>query len=489
MKRISAQRGISLISLMVGIGISAFLLLMVAQLSSIAQQNYIQTQNIIGLYDNAREAIQFLQSNIQVAGQGINQPNAVQNTPLVSSSPNPGGYAVLPDWAYIGYYDEPNPSNRQFNTKVMDLGQTVTPGNCANLMQSDYQNIQFFGNQYCHQCWAPSSVNFDKSTLMMSTNTSTSRCCSTDVGCPGTCGTPAYNCGGTWQNAVYQKLMRHVCITGETHPFNRCDWQNVKLPDMQKGGSALAVVYANPGPTPFITFAGNTVAAEPIQPPSSFVSYIFYVDGTNAVLRATDSANSTTYNIANNIEYMAVLVGESDTLSTYVDSNDRSFYPSLMNRYVQPSVGDLYPYRISAIRVGIVVRTQDPLRLAAPSQAPLNVLQGNDGQWITYTPPTDGRLRKVFTSTIYLNSYTLPDYQAHCTGPSGYIGPSGTYYLKAGGIPFASTWTTNDQCISWREDTCEWTPTGQCVKTGTTNCSPMTWTQCEDFRMQGLVHN
>ena len=474
-RRLDTQVGMSLVSLMVGIAISSFLLLMVAQLSTIAKQNYQQTQNIIGLYDNAREAISFLKSNVAVAGFGITQPASIPNVVLSSanSAPSPGGYGVLPDWVYLGYYDDWGCQNcgdtcRDFNNKVI-WNQVLTPTSCATAVNNTKPTSQFFGTQYCYQCVAP-DAGFDKTRLAMNTNTNSSVCCASQVNsCPGSpCASPTYNCGGACQNAVYQKLMRHVCFSGESHPFYRCTWQGVNLGVANNvSGDTLGVVFSNPGPAKFTTFSGTSVAAAPTQPPSSFRYYVFFVDNTNSMLRAYDSSNGITYNIANNIEFMAVMAGESDKWVWSGIGNQSAGNLPNMSRYVRGSTADLYPYRISSIKVGIVVRSQDPLPLTATSAA-MNVLQGTNGSWVTYTPPQDGRLRKVFTTTIFLNSYRLPDYQMHCANVGG------NAYLKIGGIPFSASWTANDECYVKNQQ-----------NVMGSNCASMATATCETLRMQG----
>ena len=133
-----------------------------------------------------------------------------------------------------------------------------------------------------------------------------------------------------------------------------------------------------------------------------------------------------------------------------------------VSRFVTYNTANLSPFRINAVRVAIVVRSQDQILFTVPANTTIQVLRGNDGNWITYTAPNDRYLRKVFTRTIYLAAYGLPSYQMHCTQVGG------SWYMKTGGIPFANTWTANDQCC------------------GGSPCATYTQNTCETERMTGV---
>lgn len=188
-----------------------------------------------------------------------------------------------------------------------------------------------------------------------------------------------------------------------------------------------------------------------------------YVDANTNTLLAGDSLQVDgggiipNTNITRNIEYMAVMLGESD-LSSTVNS---SYSAPQINRYVRPDTANLYEYRVSAIRVALVVRSTDQILDAVPASTDITLMYGNNGDPLIYTAPSDQYMRKVFTTTIYLKNYTLPAYQTHCADVGG------NYYLKTGGIPFSDTWTTNDQCC------------------GGGTCSTFDWDTCEANRMNG----
>lgn len=454
----NSASGLSLISLMVGLVVSAFLLLIISQLAFIARQNYVHTQNLIELYDNAREAMTFLRQNIQMSGFGILQPVSADNMQLNSTSytgpPPTGGSGQLFDWVYIGYYQE-NPSpNRLFPNAVIATG--ATPSSCAQNMNANFSSLQFFGLQSCGQCWSPNPAGaaFDKSVLTVSAGDTSATCCEpAGASCAppaaGTCG--LYNCGGSLQNAIYQKMMPTVCVGVNCVGAD---------PTIVPNGDVLTVYFSNPGPGLVTNFSGTDIAVSPTQPPAQLNSYTFYVDNGSSTLRTQDAALNNVFNITNNIEYMAVLVGESDLYSSVNLAGSLYSVPTV-SRYVSYNTANLYPYRISAIRIAFVVRSQDQILATVPANPVLPLMLGNDGNWVNYTAPSDRYLRKVFSMTIYLKSYGLPNYRTHC------VNVGGVWYIKTGGIPFASTWTANDQCC------------------GGAPCKTYDFNTCETQRMSG----
>lgn len=448
--------GVSLISLVIGVAVSSFLLLMVSQLAMISKRNYNQSQNLIGLSDNAREAMAFLTNNVQMSGFGIMQPVSADTLQLNSTSyagpPPTGGPGQLNNWVYIGYYQE-NPSpNRLFPNQLIASG--ATPATCAASVSVDLPTVQFFGLQSCGQCWTPNvGVAFNKALLTTNPADTTATCCEPlGASCaPPTVGNcNIYNCGGSLQNAIYQKMMSTVCVGTNCPGADAASVPN---------GDALTVYFSNPGPGLFATFTESDVPAATTQPPAALSSYTFYADTATATLKAIDSFTNLTYNMVNNVEYMAVLMGESDLYSS-VNLGTTYSVPN-MSRFVTYNTANLYPYRITAIRVAIVVRSQDQILPVAPTDTTLQVLRGNDGNWITYTAPSDRYLRKVFTKTIYLRGYGLPAYRTHC------VQVGGSWYMKTGGIPYSTTWTANDQC-------CNGSP-----------CTAYTQNTCETQRMTG----
>ena len=425
-------KGTSLLALLVGVAVSVIFLLMIAHLGSISKSNYIQAQNILELNENGRTAINFLKQYVEVGGDGILQPRTPGNLQLNSTGRTPatpptGGFAVLPDWVYIGYYGENTPQL----TNVIQTGD-ATPASCAALMDAG-NTLQFFSLQSCGVCYSPNPSGSPYDTSQLSDNPSDilATCCqasgSACSSAANLCLTPNYNCGGVNQGAVYQKLLQPVCVG------LNCAGANSSA---SPSGDVLTVYYANRGSNTLTTFTGAAVSPVAMQFAAPLNSYTFQVDNTSSTLQAIDSATGTTpYNVANNIEYMAILVGESD-LSASVGN----YTAPQMSRFVTYGTNNVYPYRIIAVRVGIVAKTADPILATAPTSNNITVMAGNDGNPIVYAAPLDQYFRKVFTTTIYLRRYQLPDYLAHCTNVSG------EYYLKTGGIPFATTWTANDQC-------------------------------------------
>ncbi len=422
------HRGFTLVSLMIGLLISAFLLLMVSQLSSLSTVNYLYTQNMTGLYDNAREALAFLRQNIQMAGYGITQPvplPATQRQALPFQT-IAGGAAVFAQWSYIGDFN----TTSQFSVTVQASGST--PATCESAMLSSYGTTQFFGLINCSTCVAPPVGGFNKSDLSLATSINGAGCCmSTTTNCRNRgiqpCSTPYYNCGG-FSMAVYQKNIQYLCVGSSC----------AGVPSgITASGDILTVYFSNPGPNTTTTFSGATIPVSTYQPPSALNSYTIYVDSATTTLKAYDSIANTTYNVVPNIEVMNVLVGESDLLSSVTTSSVGTYSVPTVSRYITYNTENLYQYRISAVRVAFSARTQNQVLLTNQAYN-LTLMEGNNGTAITYAA-TDRYIRQAFTTTIFLNAYSLPVYQLHC------VNVGGTYYMRSGGIPFATTWTTNDQ--------------------------------------------
>ena len=290
------------------------------------------------------------------------------------------------------------------------------------------------------------------------------------------CAAPVYSCGASdgapspnWSAPVYQRLMQHLTVSTNT---------------TNGGDDILQVNFINTGPQLMTSYGGGSIPIDANKPPdpTRVNNYIFQVNNRNLqLIEQISNSPRNTYTIAQNIERMYVLVGESDRVLTQIVTGAQSTQLPEMNRYVRFSssnryttsyasgTANLYPYRVNAVRIALVASSQDGLTPTAAATS-MNVMRANDGTFITYTPASaDRRLRKVFITTIYLNSYGLPEYRMHCA-----LNSSGTnYQLKTGGIPFVQM-TTNDLCCANNNYT-----------SSPGSCTTQSFALCEQQRMTG----
>ncbi|MBP6103743.1 MAG: PilW family protein [Gammaproteobacteria bacterium] len=436
------NKGFSLLSLIVGVATSSLLLLTITQLSSISRANFSKNEKMIQIYVDARNAIDILRKYVPMAGVGIQQPSSAPvipiqyaaNTSFTAPNTAVAGAAVLRDWVYVGTYSGITGGAPSYTYNAPSAGLSV-PLYCANTITTNQPSSHFMGLlpdltiPLQHKCYYGTNPGW---TPVQSSTYSRGYCCNSS----GTCTAPIYSCGASnassqWAASVYQKLVSHISGTVGTGT----------------NSDSLRVYFSNRGPTKMKSYDGTDLNVDTNKPPLTLYNYTFQVDPASATLQMVDAGSGKTYNIAKNVEYMAVLVGESNRIATNTVTPNQPMELPEMNRYVRFNTGNLYPYRITAVRVALVVRSEDNVLATTPATpTTLNLMKGNNNVMITYTPPApDRRLRKVFLTTIHLNAYALPEYRMHCSP----VTVGGNYKLKIGGIPFVSTaWTTNDQCCA-----------------------------------------
>ncbi len=449
------HKGFSLLSLIVGVACSSLLLLTIAQLSSISRANFFKNESTLQLYVDGRNAIQLLRQYVPMAGVGIQQPTSAAAPNITytvlgagaGAAPLPGGGpAVLKDWVYVGMATIPiSPVPPSYTYAVSATPQPTWCTQQANLLKSTpnptpaaiTNNFMALQGANCYYSTNPGWSAVSASTYL------NGLCCANPLNTTN-CANSVYSCGasngsGLWAASVYQKLVPHL---------------NVPTINAAIGGDTLQVYFANRGPQTMSSYDGTLIPADanagpPANaPPLTLYNYTFQVvrNSSAYTLQMTDAGSGKLYNVANNVEYMAVLVGESDRILSKDVAGDGTQTMQLpeMNRYVRFNAANLYAYRITAVRIALVVQSNDNVLTAAPSSStPLNLMLGSDNTMITYTPPVDRKLRKVFVTTIYLNSYALPEFRMNCVPGSS----AGTYQLQTSGIPFSTTpASNNDLC-------------------------------------------
>lgn len=444
------HKGFSLLSLIVGISCSSLLLLTIAQLSSISRANFFKNERTLQLYVDGRNAIQILRQYVPMAGVGIEQPASaavpnIQYTVLGAGVGNPplpgGGPAVLKDWVYVGMANISSGSSYTYVSSATSQPLWCTAQ--ANLVKSTpsttpatiTNNFMALQGANCYYStnpgWSP-----------LSASTYFDGLCCANPNNAANCAAPVYSCGASngaalWAGSVYQKLVPHL---------------NVPTIGAALGGDTLQVYFANRGPQTMRSYDGTIISADANSAPPTnatpltLYNYTFQVvrNGATYALQMMDAGSGSLYNVANNVEYMAVLVGESDSIQSNTTAiiNQPLQLPE-MNRYVRFNAANLYAYRITAVRIALVVQSKDNVLATAPATpSALTLMIGSNNVPITYTPPADRKMRKVFVTTIYLNSYALPEFRMNCVP-----GTAGGYQLQTSGISFTQVAATaNDLC-------------------------------------------
>lgn len=409
-----------------------------------------------------------------------------------------GPAAVIPGWKYLGYYyDCGAPSggndwrlgapkiNSPLGPNFIAPGGT-TPGNCANAALNWNYNatypdngIYFMSLESVQQCNI-SDPNYDQTELLSrlvpyyndvySPCNGSNKCYQN-----GACGyatlcsaDPGHNCGGQCRMAVYQYLMPHVTVT--TNPNGM--------------GDQLAVIFAirdgiNNIPDcsgKYISPVANPITTVPIMIQNKFQVAISATSGLptlqcQSMQRVNGSWSVLTQwtDIVPNIEYFRVMLGLNDNIDR--NSNTASGFSSTsVNRYVAtPIPSPVYtngawanttadPNRILSIRLAFVARSGDAL-LPAAQKPTLTLFPSSTISPltpITYTPQTADRLlRKVFTTTIFLDAFLITDYPPHCVAATG---GSGNYYIKIGGIPWLGSVAPSDVCCGNGAGSCYYYP-------------------------------
>jgi len=450
-KFLKRQRGDTLISLLVALVAGAFLLVALMQTVFLVNQTYITIKNVSGIYENGRQAIDYLRQEIVKAGYGMTQPSYDSSVTTTNGSGINTVAHVFKNWTYIGTYQD-NPS-RLFSTAL----SANTTDACRGLMETTTYPYPFFGMQDGNQGWALPSSSVNKYTSFSGNNSKLSyfntssynaTACSAET-------SNTYNCGGSWSNAVYERVMHHILVPGDAYPPS----SNPPPPSavgtafatLIQGGSIaasdqLTIAYNSDGTslTPADAFGTavplstsptntrfpdvyNTFGIGSYTPPGSTtaipVLQALTQNNVNSTLTQANSGKPVP--VVSNVEFMYILLGED----TYGAGSP--------TRYVPMDDPSLDPKRIVSVRVYIVVRSEDALFSGTqtppplPSLLPAGILGSSNSNWsLTYAAPADGCLRKLFSTTIYLKNAHLAPIQAQCA-----LSATGKYFVQTAGVP------------------------------------------------------
>lgn len=583
-EKLSNASGLTLVSMLIGVSLSAFLLLGLSQLLQIVVKNYRYTTNINQLNDDARFAINYLNTQLSMSGYGMSTP-----TPLVAFPSGGAPQMALPGWKYIGcYLSPPGSVSGQFPTTAVGI-----PSSCASAATiQNLTNINFFGMQNGSQCLQPTPSGMTRSTLNATQ-------ADPYVNCVQACSNnSAYNCGApsgltfyqscpnanwatTWTTTVISPpqtatlnipiansgsitgLALGICnyfrvtlkassnpttytiptqygdcnnqlgglcgalaipvayfptfstsyavTAGDTltltatalTPWARLIYSTTQTPDLnafpffvviygtaQTTGGAIyerAIPYSfatlndgatvngqtsdsisfhitNPtgSPTPVTDCLGNPMTTNMLQnlqiTTGSQIQCRQTAVSATPIVAGASLTYATNTPVLNSVEYMKVLLGESD----YGDGS--------VSRYVAPNEATLDPSNIVSARIALVMATQDALLPIPASASAMNLMPGPGGTMMTYTPPNDGRIRKVFVTTVYFKNNNAQPYEKHCAAGGG------GFYIRAGGVRNQNTWQSNDSCCAATPGNCYWYPTQTACEAAknTIICSPYT---------------
>lgn len=269
-----------------------------------------------------------------------------------------------------------------------------------------------------------------------------SSCCVTGYGpsCSALGGGVTYNCGGTEGGSTTRCLTTN--IAGTTGVTNSAMIYERLTPVAEDSGStgtnsssSLSIYYTNKSSSTTVPNCTNgsvpaawSGANVGVVAKSTFTIGLWNNTAASDATCATQSSNcipnlqctpeyatytnttgytaQTTLPIIEGIEYMKVMVGE-DNFGERDYTGNKATSPS---RWVELGNSSVDATNIVAIRVGIVVRSANPV-LAKASQPTLFVMRSWSGTAATFTPSVaDKYLRKVFVFTIPLSNFTHRDY-------------------------------------------------------------------------------
>ncbi len=427
--------GMTLASMLIGLALSSFLILGLGELLQVGSKSQKYTNNMNQLNANALSAIRYLNAQLSMSGHGMAVPTTLKSIPPANAG---APQMAIPGWTYIGCFTDTNSSLFSTNST------SGLPSKCAKDVPA---TSNFFGMMNGGTCYKPTTTTNRANLLPKQSSPNTcSTACSTNS---------AYNCGGPTATpqafTVYERIIPHsLAILNDGLAINGTTVQGQK-------SDSISMHMTNPsGQEPLTDCLGNPMTGNILQNFSIVAgAQVQCNQMTQSATPIIATANPTYANntpVLNGVEYMKVLVGESD----YDDG--------AVSRYLAPGDATIDPTNIISLRIALVMVTQDVINpIATPAPSPVDLMAGPGGTMLTYDPPNDGKIRKVFVTTIYFEDRAVIPYENHCV-----LGTGGAYYIKTGGV------RNQNQTAPASSDT------GTYCTNGTTNFSYNTLALCEN---------
>lgn len=465
-KNFKSSTGFTLIDLMIGLLIGTVIAAALSQLLMISRQSFTQITNVSDLLTNSAQIVEYLRTNIRNAGNHIVYPPGTRppfnfsgiNAACCNGNQNRyGAVPAFPGWIYIGYFNDCGMGTASTNAWRIGNGN-VSPANNSNpqtcaTVTAQYgnpttpDNARYYFGMECNCQTFCSDPGYDQSELLTRVNTTGDQAtyCIAD---------PPYNCGGWCRIDVYQKLIAPVTVV--TNPVDATKGDQVSVTFAVRSGSGnitncLGQPISLPGagvssPNYWQQNGKSTnVTTVPV-----LVNNSFRVSPNKTLQCQTYTQTNGTWTLAgsgwtditppNTVEYMRVILGVNDGLGT--PSMGRTVDSWSVGRYALPTAAVAPPLdnnSIKTVRVALVVTSTNPT-LTTPKTTPIVLFPATNTTW---TPPADRYQRRLVTATIMLDAINYTTYPAQCV-----LGNSGTYYIKAGGIPWINGATASDWCYS-----------------------------------------
>ena len=384
MFNVKRSRGVTLIELMIAMVISTIVLLGVATVYSSTKRSYKVQEEMARLQENARYAFNVMSRDIRGAG-------FIGCNPTINSLLDSNDDALFDFQAGVeGWEFDANGTAPGDDYTITSLTNTGAASNWGGVDWSQDGNPDDLSAEITGEVLVGNDVLMVKSADPASYEN------------PGTCpdGSVVRLQGANPSNST---SLNFNCTTnvkrGQLMIFGNCDrgdlFQNVNNDNasaVSRSNANLSPGNVNPASVNWSQFCENCQ----LYSAKGVIYYIGVGSGNEPALFRYDysiASNPVNDELVEGIENMQILYGED------LSPNDDDIQPT---RYVTAdNISD--PDNVVAVRISLLVRT--PQELTRPQAAATNRLLGvDDATGVDITSQADRRIRKVFTTTIFVRN-------------------------------------------------------------------------------------
>ena len=384
MFNVKRSRGVTLIELMIAMVISTIVLLGVATVYSSTKRSYKVQEEMARLQENARYAFNVMSRDIRGAG-------FIGCNPTINSLLDSNDDALFDFQAGVeGWEFDANGTAPGDDYTITSLTNTGAASNWGGVDWSQDGNPDDLSAEITGEVLVGNDVLMVKSADPASYEN------------PGTCpdGSVVRLQGANPSNST---SLNFNCTTnvkrGQLMIFGNCDrgdlFQNVNNDNasaVSRSNANLSPGNVNPASVNWSQFCENCQ----LYSAKGVIYYIGVGSGNEPALFRYDysiASNPVNDELVEGIENMQILYGED------LSPNDDDIQPT---RYVTAdNISD--PDNVVAVRISLLVRT--PQELNRPQAAATNRLLGvDDATGVDITSQADRRIRKVFTTTIFVRN-------------------------------------------------------------------------------------
>ena len=384
MFNVKRSRGVTLVELMIAMVISTIVLLGVATVYSSTKRSYKVQEEMARLQENARYAFNVMSRDIRGAG-------FIGCNPTINSLLDSNDDALFDFQAGVeGWEFDANGTAPGDDYTITSLTNTGAASNWGGVDWSQDGNPDDLSAEITGEVLVGNDVLMVKSADPASYEN------------PGTCpdGSVVRLQGANPSNST---SLNFNCTTnvkrGQLMIFGNCDrgdlFQNVNNDNasaVSRSNANLSPGNVNPASVNWSQFCENCQ----LYSAKGVIYYIGVGSGNEPALFRYDysiASNPVNDELVEGIENMQILYGED------LSPNDDDIQPT---RYVTAdNISD--PDNVVAVRISLLVRT--PQELNRPQAAATNRLLGvDDATGVDITSQADRRIRKVFTTTIFVRN-------------------------------------------------------------------------------------